>query len=296
MSDKIKQRAVIALGYFDSVHIGHQKVIEKAKETAQKLNAITVVFTFRGNLRATLSGGHDSVVYTASERENIIKGLGVEQVFFAPTSRKFLSLGKLAFLNYLNKIFNVVCYVSGEDYKFGKMGKGNVDYIKKYAYLHGQKSITVDTLNFESGKISTTAIKGLLKDGNVEKANALLGRSYSVSGVVFSDRKVGRSLGFPTINLNAEQEKQRLKFGVYAGSVALNGVKHKALINYGARPTFDLDKPLIEAHILDFSGELYGQTVTVEFEKFVREVIKFESAEQLKAQITKDIERVKNYD
>ena len=96
--------------------------------------------------------------------------------------------------------------------------------------------------------------------------------------------------------MNGVTEKQRLKFGVYAGSVALNGVKHKALINYGARPTFDLDKPLIEAHILDFSGELYGQTVTVEFEKFVREVIKFESAEQLKAQITKDIERVKNYD
>ena len=98
-------KTVIALGYFDSVHLGHQSVIKTAKEQAEMFGAKTVVFTFKGNLRATLSGGQGNVVYNACERENFIKDLGVDQVFFAPTSRNFLSMGKLAFLNYLNKIF-----------------------------------------------------------------------------------------------------------------------------------------------------------------------------------------------
>ena len=133
MSDNTKKTAVIALGYFDSVHLGHKNVISRAVSEAKKLGAITVVFTFKGNLRATLSGGEGSVVYTASEREELIKNLGVDQVFFAPTSLKFLSLGKRAFLNYLNRIYNIACYVSGEDYRFGKMGKGNVEYLYSYA-------------------------------------------------------------------------------------------------------------------------------------------------------------------
>lgn len=296
MLDKLNGRVVIALGYFDSVHLGHQMVIKTAKEQAKKFGAKTVVFTFKGNLRATLSGGQGNVVYNANERENFIKDLGVDQVFFAPTSRKFLSMGKLAFLNYLNKVYDICCYVSGEDYRFGKMGKGDVQYIERYAKRRGQTVKTVDTLNFEYGKISTTVIKELLVNGKIEKANQLLGRSYSVTGTVFADRKVGSALGFPTINLKQEKEKQALKFGVYAGSVAFNGVKRKALINYGARPTFDLEEPLIEAHILNFSGDLYGVKVTVEFERFMREVIKFENKEQLVKQLTKDLEMVKNYD
>ncbi len=296
MLDKLNERVVIALGYFDSVHLGHQRVIKTAKEQAEMFGAKTVVFTFKGNLRATLSGGQGNVVYNACERENFIKDLGVDQVFFAPTSRNFLSMGKLAFLNYLNKIYDICCYVSGEDYRFGKRGKGDVQYLERYAKLRGQTVKTVDTLNFEYGKISTTVIKELLTSGKIEKANQLLGRTYSVSGMVFADRKVGSALGFPTINLKQEKEKQSLKFGVYAGSVAFNGVNRKALINYGARPTFDLDEPLIEAHILNFSGDLYGAKVTVEFERFMREVIKFENKEQLIKQLTKDLEMVKNYD
>ncbi len=296
MLDSIKKTAVIALGYFDSVHLGHQKVISRAVSEAKKLGAISVVFTFKGNLRAILSGKEDSVVYTATEREELIKELGVDEVFFAPTTQKFLSLGKRAFLNYLNKLYNVVCYVSGEDYRFGKMGKGNVDYLSSYARNNGQEIITVDTQNFGDKKISTTAIKELLLSGMVDKANLILGRKHFVRGTVFRDRNVGSKLGFPTINVKPDKEKQPLKYGVYAGSVAFNGVKYKALINYGARPTFNMNEPLVEAHILNFSGELYGVEVTVFFERFIRNVIKFDNAEQLKKQIEEDLIRVKEND
>ena len=296
MSDNIKKRAVIALGYFDSVHLGHKNVIESAVNVAKKLDAITVVFTFKGNLRAILSGKQDCVVYTASEREKLIKNLGVDQVFFAPTTKKFLSLGRRAFLNHINKEYDIVCYVSGEDYRFGKMGKGNVEYLNSYAKKNGQTVITVETLNFGGEKISTTAIKELLLNGMVEKANSILGREYFVCGKVFSDRQVGSKIGFPTINIKPNKEKQTLKHGVYAGSVSFNGVKYKALINYGARPTFGLNEPLVEAHLIDFSGELYGVEVTVYFEKFIRSVEKFDSIEQLKKQIENDLIKVKEND
>lgn len=296
MSDNIKKRAVIALGYFDSVHLGHKKVIAQAVNYAKKIDAITVVFTFKGNLRATLSGGQGSVVYTASEREELIKSIGVDEVFFAPTTRKFLSLGKRAFLNYLNDKYDIVCYVSGEDYRFGKMGKGDVKYLNNYAENNGQSIITVDTLCFEQGKISTTVIKELLFEGKVDRANAILGREYSLSGKVFKDRMVGAKLGFPTINVKPDKEKQTLKFGVYQGSVQFNGLKYKALINYGARPTFGLTEPIVEAHLLDFSGELYGVEVAVCFTRYLREVIKFESQEQLKKQIEEDLKKVKEND
>ena len=296
MSDKIKKRVVIALGYFDSVHLGHKKVIERAKEEAEKVNAQTVVFTFKGNLKAVLGKDGGKVVYTAKERENFIKALGADEIYFAPVDFNFLSIGRLAFLNMLNRIYDIVCYVSGADYRFGKFGKGSVEDIKRYAKEKGQSVITVDTLNFERGKISTTAIKGFLSDGKIEQANRLLGRPYSVTGTVFKDRCVGSSIGFPTVNIKIEKDKHRIKDGVYVGGVIVDGKNYKAIINYGARPTFNLDEKLIEAHIVDFSGDLYGQNITVNFYAYMREIKRFSNAEQLKSQLNEDLLKVKNYD
>ena len=296
MSDKMKKRVVIALGYFDSVHLGHKRVIESAKEEAEKTGALTVVFTFKGNLKALLSDENEKVVYTPKEREILIKDLGADEIYFAPVDFNFLSMGKLAFLNKLNRAYDIVCYVSGNDYRFGKFGKGSVDDIKRYAQEKGQKVITVDTLNFEDGKVSTTAIKEFLTNGDIKTANRLLGRQYSVTGEVFEDRKVGTTLGFPTVNIKIDDQKHRLKSGVYAGKITVDENEYKAVINYGARPTFGLDVSLIEAHLIGFSGQLYGRELKVRFDDFLRDVKKFDSVEQLKLQIEKDLERVKNYD
>ena len=123
-----------------------------------------------------------------------------------------------------------------------------------------------------------------------------MGRQYSVTGEVFEDRKVGTTLGFPTVNIKIDDQKHRLKSGVYAGKITVDGNEYKAVINYGARPTFGLDASLIEAHLIGFSGQLYGRELKVRFDDFLRDVKKFDSVEQLKLQIEKDLERVKNYD
>lgn len=298
MSDKEKVPTVIALGYFDSVHLGHKKVIESAINKAKELGAKTVVFTFHGNLKAAIGSGDEKTVFSAKEREEFIKSLGVDEIYFAPVDMNFLSMGKLAFLNLLNRKYNIKCYVSGNDYHFGKFGKGGVDDIKSYAQKHGQDYIVVDTFNLDGQKVSTTAIKQLLDSGDVSAAAALLGRAYTVCGTVFEDRKVGQKLGFPTANVKIDKDKHRLKDGVYSGTINLDGKTYKTVINYGARPTFDLTEKLLEAHVIDFNGQLYGKEITLSFDRYLRDIKKFGSQEELKKQLELDIAETKgeNYD
>jgi riboflavin kinase/FMN adenylyltransferase len=132
-----------------------------------------------------------------------------------------------------------------------------------------------------------------LSSGKVKTANELLGREYSISGKVISDRHIGKTLGFPTLNVKLNSDKQRLKDGVYAGYSYIDGVKYQAVINYGARPTFGLDEKLVEAHLIGFDGNLYGKNVTVYFIDFVREVVKFNSVNELVEQLKKDLITVK---
>ncbi len=296
MLDSNNKKTVISLGYFDSVHNGHRHVISTARQYADKMGAKLVVFTFGGNLKAVLRGDDEKTVYTPSERENLIKELGADEIYFAPVNFNFLSIGKLAFLNLLNRDYDVCCYVCGKDYRFGKFGKGNTDDIKRYASEKNQHVIVVDDVDYGGIKISTTRIKKLLESGDVESANHLLGKPYFISGKVFEDRKVGRELGFPTININIEQDKFRLKDGVYQGHLYLDGKKYKAVINYGARPTFNLDEKLIEAHIVDFDGYLYGKQITVFFDAFIREVQKFNDRKGLIEQLMLDCQAVKGKD
>ena len=293
MSDNLKKPTVMALGYFDSVHIGHRDLIRKAKKYAIEHGATLTVFTFSVNLRAMLNGTKDKIVYLPSEREVLINELGADEVFFAPANFKFLSMGKLAFLNMINRKFNIICYFSGEDYKFGKFGKGCAEDIRRYAEEKKQEYVIVDTLKHNDKKVSTSGIKRLLSQGDVEKANVMLGKSYSLTGTVFQDRKVGEKLGFPTLNINIDKDKYRLRDGVYAGHIFIDDKKYIAIINYGPRPTFDLEDKLIEAHIIDFCGNLYGRELTVYFDAYMRETQKFADAKALSNQIARDLEWVK---
>lgn len=297
MSDN--KKTVIALGYFDSVHLGHRIVIESARRYADEHNASLLVFTFGDNLRALLTGNDEKIVYTEKERLVIYKSLGADDVYFAPVNFNFLSLGKLAFLNMINRKYDVLAYFCGEDYKFGKFAKGTTEDLKRFAKEKGQECIIVETVKANTiGKISTTVIKRMLKSGDVKSANLLLKEAYSVTGVVFEDRKVGHEIGFPTINVKLPKEKLHLKDGVYAGRITLDGKEYRTMINYGARPTFRLNEKLIEAHILDYSGELYGLEVTLKFDAFLRDIYKFSNAESLKKQLEQDLDVVRstNYD
>ncbi len=296
MSDNIVSPVVIALGYFDSVHVGHQHVIKTAKEYAKSQGAKLVVFTFKGNLKAMLCLEDEKCVYIPKEREKFIKELGADEIYYAPVDFSFLSLGPRAFLNKLNKKYPIICYVSGKDYRYGKFGKGTTDDLKEYAKKLNQEYIVVEDFNFDDKKVSTTAIKKLLSVGDIESVNVLLGRRYSVTGKVYGDRQVGTKLGFPTVNLKLEKDKFRIKEGVYIGAVKFEGKEYKALINYGARPTFDLLDKVMEAHLIDFDGDLYGKEITLEFIRRMRDIKKFSDADGLKRQLSEDLRMIKESD
>ncbi len=292
MLDKVLP-TVIAMGYFDSVHIGHQKVIEIARKLADEKGASLTVFTFLGSVKDILNGRKENSVYLPAEREKIIKSLGADEIYFAPITKEFLSLDKKVFLDNLNQKFDIKGYVSGVDYTFGAFGKGNVQYLTEYANAHNQIHVVVDTLNVDGDKVSTTLIKVLLEKGDIEKVNALLGRNYSICGTVVRDRQVGKTLGFPTANILLDNQKFAIKDGVYSGIVEVDEKPYKSIINYGARPTFDLDKKLVEAHLIGFDGDLYGKEIEVQFLGYIRDIKKFESAEKLIEQLEFDVQRTK---
>ncbi len=289
MLDNTNKPTVIALGYFDSVHLGHQKLIKYAKSYADEHGCSLTVFTFKGDLKAKLNLSDGKCVYLPNEREKFLLDLGADQIYFAPISKTFLSTGKLAFLNMLNRKFNIKCYFTGLDYTFGAKGKGNVDYLSQYAKRHNQEHVVVDTITYAEQKISTTLIKQKLLKGDIKGANNLLGRNYSITGKVVSDRKVGSKLGFPTANILLNNNKFTIKDGVYYGKVNYLDKDYKAIVNYGARPTFNLSDKLIEAHLVDFDGNLYGKQITVEFIGYIRDISKFDSQDQLKEQLKKDL-------
>ena len=293
MSDKNLKPVVMALGYFDSVHLGHRKVIETARKIANENGCSLVVFTFKGNLKAKLKNADEKCVYLYNEREILLKEVGADEIYFAPVDVEFLSLTEMEFLQKIENSYDVKRFVCGTDYRFGKYGKGNVKTLKDYCEGKDCGVVVVDDFNFGGEKVSTTLIKSLLTDGKIEKANFLLGKEYFMTGTVFKDRHVGAKMGFPTVNIPIVNDKFRIKDGVYYGEVAVDGTAYKALINYGGRPTFSLDEKLVEAFLIDFNGDLYGKELTVVFKKRVRDVIKFESEDKLILQIKEDLQSIK---
>lgn len=287
-----KEKMVVALGYFDCVHKGHRQVIECAKNLSKQLNAKTLVFTFEGNLRSFTNGKDGKYVYNLEERISLFNDLGVEQIYSAPLTSEFLSLSKQEFLDFINQKFSIEGYVCGCDYRFGKNASGNVDYLVEYAKAHKQQVVIAPSFTYEGQKVSTSDIKKYLSTGEIEKANAILGYNYFISGEVYKDRGLGKELGFPTANIKVDSNRTLLKNGVYSGYCLVDDKKYKAVINYGSRPTFNLEQTTIEAHLIGFSGDLYHKIIKIFFTSYIRDIIKFDKQSQLKEQLLKDVEKV----
>ena len=283
-----KRAYVIALGYFDGVHIGHRSVIEHAKILKEQLNAKLVVWTFKGNLKSALGLDNEKYIYSYKEREKIYLSLGADEVFLAPVDKNFLSMTESEFLHYINEKYNICAYVCGDDYKFGNGGLGNVETLSEFAKQNSQiVKVCPPALN-DGVRISTSYIKNLLINGEIEKANELLSQDFFVKGIVEKGRGDGRKLGYPTANIKIDVEKQMVKNGVYCGYCMVEQKKYPAIINCGNCPTFNVDKYSVEVCLLDFIGDLYGKSLTVYFTNRLRDIKKFDTIEELKIQLAKD--------
>lgn len=283
----------LALGVFDGVHLGHQRVILEAIKKSQTIDAVSTVVTFSSNPRNVLGKTKVKQIIPLEKKLEIFEELGVQAVMIIDFT---LELSQMRAYGYLKNVL-VDCfhpkYISvGFNHHFGKDREGNGAFLKKYAPDFGYDVNVMKRINFNGEVISSSAIRTLLSAGEVKKASEFLGKPFSIKGKVVSGKQRGRLLGFPTANIDVPPEIVTLKSGVYAGYAEINGKIHDCVINYGKRPTYsDIHHNLIETYIFDFNNDLYGKEIEVNFIDKIRNEIAFSSEKELQDQIKKDIEK-----
>ncbi|MBO5926783.1 MAG: riboflavin biosynthesis protein RibF [Clostridia bacterium] len=276
--------SVLCLGYFDALHKGHIKIINTAKNYAKKINAETEVFVFTGGKNNTPD------LFTFEERLIKFKILGVDAVIYQELNKEFMAKSKEEFLKELFSYYNVKAIVVGKDYTFGKNAEGNVEFLKEYLNNIGVSLLVCDDiLDGLREKISTKNIKSLILKGDVLNANNLLGSNYFISGTVKKGKGLGQTIGFPTANVEVQNDKLLVKKGVYVTCTIINGKLYSSITNVGNQPTVNGKNELIETYIHNFNGDLYGKKITVYFVERIRDIFKFSDLNELKSQLKKDL-------
>jgi riboflavin kinase / FMN adenylyltransferase len=283
----------MALGYFDGVHLGHQQVIKEAKKEAEAKGLKSAVMTFDPHPSVVLgkSVQHMEYITPLDDKARIIESLGVDYLFVVNFSIEFSSLLPQEFVDQYIIGLNVHHVVAGFDYSYGKMGKGNMETIQFHSRGKFDFTVVSKLSTQEEEKVSSTLIRTYLRDGKVEEMPALLGRFYTTKGTVINGERRGRTIGFPTANVQMEDQYILPPTGVYAVKIKVEGAWHEGVCNVGYKPTFHKekkDKPSVEVHIFNFNEEIYGEPAAIEWHLRLRSERKFEGIQQLVAQIEND--------
>ena len=270
--------SALCLGYFDGVHIAHRKLFEKAKE-----HGAWGVLLLDRNVK------NMPLLTTMYEKVRLIEEAGADYVIIAEFTESFMNKTPEEFAEFLAKTLKVSKVVAGYDYRFGKQASGNAKTLVKLSEKAGFSVEIVDAECVNGEPIKSTAIREYIKNGEIQKANALLGYDYIISGIVEKGLRNGHKLGFPTANIAYSYEKLLPADGVYCGRI----FGKDAVVNVGKNPTFDAARRTVEVHIPDFDGDLYGKHIEVTILEKIRDDIKFKNMEDLISRIKKDIEFVK---
>ena len=279
----------LAIGNFDGLHLGHQLLLARLQEVAQAQNLTPAVMTFEPHPREFFTPlNAPARLSNLREKLEYFQNANVQKVFVYAFNKRFAAITASEFMqNTLHNCLNANTILVGEDFKFGAKRAGTVADFKS----HGFDLIPMSRVDFNSERVSSTRVRDALFSGNLALATQLLGRHYSIAGRVVHGAKRGRELGFPTANIHMRHERPALT-GVYA--VKLDGLNSVA--NLGVRPTVaGVPKLLLEVHVLDFNADLYGKHVHVEFLHKIRDEMKFESLDALKAQIASDIVTARHF-
>jgi len=293
-----QQKRILALGFFDGVHIGHGALLNRCAALAQETGLSPAAFTFDQMPREFLTGQTIPLINTAAEREYLIhRYYGIKQVLVHPLSRAFLSLHWKDYVtHFLMKQLGAAQLVAGFDHTFGAKGEGTAAKLQSLCAELGIGCDIIPPVSLDGEPVSSTRIRTLMESGAFDRAVALLGHPHVIRGTVTRGQSVGRTLGFPTVNLLPDVHSVRLPLGVYAAEVTVDGVNHPAVTNVGTRPTFYNDDSVhLESFLLDFQGELYGKTITLALHKFLRPERRFPSSRALQEEIRSNIQQVQQY-
>jgi riboflavin kinase/FMN adenylyltransferase len=288
---RVEQRTVVTLGKFDGVHRGHQRLLEIVKDESGKRNADAVVFTF-DHFPPSIFPVNQKYIMTNLERKNTIREFQPEYLIEYPFTREFMNTEPEDFVrDVLVGRLNVSCVVVGTDFTFGRERRGTPQVLEELGGTYGFDTIIVEKERYEDRDISSTYIREELCVGHMETVNMLMGRPYSVNGIVAGGNQLGRSMGLPTINIYPPIDKLLPPNGVYASVTHVGGDMIRGVTNVGVKPTVsDTGEVSVETFLFDFDGELYGKKASVDLRHFQRPETRFESQELLRKQIMSDVE------
>ncbi|KON89043.1 riboflavin biosynthesis protein RibF [Sporosarcina globispora] len=289
----------IALGYFDGVHLGHQKVIHEAKSIAEQKGLKSAVMTFNLHPSVVLGKSVQHVEYITplEDKIAIMADLDIDYLFVINFTREFANLLPQEFVDQYLIGLNAKHVVAGFDYSYGRMGRGTMETLLFHSRDQFDYSV-VEKLAKEDEKISSTLIRKYIREGKTDELPGLLGRYYKTSGVVVHGDKRGRTIGFPTANVNISDDYIIPPSGVYAVKFLVDGSWFEGVCNVGYKPTFNKekgDRPSVEVHIFDFTSDIYGKKVSVEWHKHLRSEKKFAGVQELVPQIEKDKQQTEQY-
>lgn len=291
-----QRKTVIAMGYFDGIHIGHGALLNKAKERAAALGAEPAVLTFDNHPDTFVKKVPVELINSPTDRRFIIgKYYDIHNVFFLHFNEKTMRMPWQDFIEKIIATYGAVHFVVGHDFKFGFKGQGTTEVLKAYCQRHGLGCDIIPAVKKEGILISSTYIRSLIAAGEMERACEFLGHPHVLTDVIRSGFRIGRTMEAPTINMRFQENVIIPHRGVYATKVLLADGEHMAVTNVGTRPTFNGERVTVETNILSFDGDLYGQNCCVEFYSFLRPEFKFDSPAALMEQIHRDAEKAREF-
>lgn len=289
------KNAVVTIGTFDGIHLGHQEIISRIIELAKSVDGETALVTFWPHPRYVLSQNHDNLklLTTFDEKAEILDQLGLDHIVKVNFTKEFSQWTSEQFIQrIIISALHTKRLVIGYDHRFGKDRKGGFEHLKEHSGRYGFEVEEISKQTIDDVGISSTKIRNAIEAGQVELAHDFLGRYYEINGKVVSGDKIGKTLGFATANIHVEEAYKLVPAdGAYAVIVEINDNEYKGMLNIGYRPTVDGKSKKIEANIFNFSDEIYGEKIKISFIKRLRDEIKFDSKEELSKQLQKDKEK-----
>jgi riboflavin kinase/FMN adenylyltransferase len=293
-----QRKRVIALGFFDGVHLGHGALLRQVAQRARQLGAVPAAVTFAAHPEAVILGRSAPLLTTPEQRAELMRRLyGIQDVIVAPFDDALMHMPWRDFVtDFLLERCGAVHLVAGHDFHFGYKGEGNPERLKQLCTPLGVDCDIIPPVALDGITVSSTYIRTLVAQGEMERAADFLGHPYTLTDQVRHGKKLGSRLGFPTVNLRLPPDSVTPAFGVYATQVWVDGEGFSAVTNVGVRPTLnDGDAVTVEAFLLDFQGSLYGKTVRLDFFRHLRPERKFETLDALRAQVMADADSVGRY-
>ena len=280
---------VVVLGNFDGVHKGHQKLFEVAKHEAEIRGLEAVVFSFYPHPTWVIGNCPKPLLMSREDKKQMVEQMGMDVLVEYPFTKEFASTSPEAFFtDILVEKLKTRVLVVGSNYYFGKNKAGNPSFLKALGKIHGVEVHVVKAVMNNHQMISSSLIRNLVLSGKIEAANEMLGHPYMIIGKVIQGKQLGRTIGFPTINICADAERVYPPNGVYATRVTVYSKTYLGMTNIGYNPTVSGERKMIETHIFDFDESIYGAEVEVDFYHFIRPEQKFESIKALQSQISQD--------